>query len=214
VPEGTPGQADDARRALIDPAATGTAEALALLGVTAVVLHPDALETVDGPALDAKARLGSGYRLVAKTSDGTSVWRVTAPAAPALVTYGGGFGNPRWSTRTGVGYPLVSPSGVATLEFTAHAPAVVRLTFEATPPGGSRALRLADETRELSYRLDSRTRISALVAVPSGRSYLLVKTDPAATSDADAVVLAGAHAITAAGEPALEAVAISGDPGF
>jgi O-antigen/teichoic acid export membrane protein len=214
VPEGTPGQADDARRALIDPAATGTAEALALLGVTAVVLHPDALETVNGPMIGASARLGSGYRLVAKASDGTSVWRVTAPAAPALMTYGGGFGNPSWSKQTGVGYPLVAPSGVATLEFTARAPAVVRLTFEATPPDGSRTLRLADETRELSYPLDGRTRVSALVAVSSGRSYLLVKTDPAATSEADAIVVAGAHAASTAGEPALEAVPISGDPGF
>jgi hypothetical protein len=214
VPEGTPGQADDARRALIDPAATGTAEALALLGVTAVVLHPDALQTVNGPMIDTNARLGSGYRLVAKASDGTSVWRVTAPVAPALVTYGGGFANPRWSKQTGVGYALVSTSGVATLEFTARAPAVVRLTFEATPPDGARTLRLADETHELTYPLVGRTRVSTLVAVPSGRSYLFVKTDPAATSEADAIVVAGAHAASATGEPTLDAVQISDDPGF
>jgi len=214
VPEGTPGQADDARRALIDPAATGTAEALALLGVTAVVVHPDALETVHGPVIETDAGLGPGYRLVAKASNGTSVWRVTAPAAPALVTYSGGFGNPTWSKQTGVGYPLLAPSGVATLEFAARAPAVVRLAFEATPPDGSRTLRLADATRELSYPLDGRTHVSALVSLPSGRSYILVKTDPAATSEADAIVLAGAHATTAAREPELEAVSISGAAGF
>jgi hypothetical protein len=73
---------------------------------------------------------------------------------------------------------------------------------------------LADDTRELSFPLDSRTRVSALVAVPSGRSYLFVKTDPAATSEADAIVVADAHARSAAGEPALEAVPISDDPGF
>ena len=215
VPEGTPSQADDARRALIDPAVTGTAEALALLGVTAVVVHPDALETVDGPVLDTSTGLGSGYRLVAKAPDGTSVWRVTVPAAPALVTYGGGFGNPTWSRGTGVvGYPLVAPSGVATLEFTARAPAVVRLTLEATPPASSRTLRMADETHELSYPLDGQTRVSALVAVPRGRSYVLVKTDPPATSEADAIVVSAARATRAAGKPALEAVPISPVPGF
>jgi O-antigen/teichoic acid export membrane protein len=214
VPEGTPGQADDARRALIDPAVPGTAEALALLGVTAVVVHPDALETVNGPTIRTNASLGAGYRLVARTPDGTSVWHVSAPAAPALVTYGGGFGNPSWSRRTGVGYPLVAPSGVATLELTARAPSVVRLAFEATPPEGPRALRLADETQELSFTLDTSTRVSALVAVPSGRSYILVKTDPPATSEADALVLAAAHATSATGDPELEAIPISADPGF
>ena len=214
VPEGTPGQADDARRALIDPAATGTAETLALLGVTAVVVHPDALETVDGPMIGAEAGLGSGYRFVTKASDGTSVWRVTAAAAPALVTYTGGFGNPTWSKQTGVGYPLVAPSGVATLELTARSPAVVRLTFEATPPDRPQTLRLADEERELSYPLAGPTRVSALVAIPSGRSYVLVKTDPAATSEADAIVVVAAHATRATGEPALEAIPISADAGF
>ena len=214
VPEGTPGQADDARRALIDPAVKGTAEALALLGVTAVVVHPDALETVDGPVLGADSGLDSGYRLVTKTSDGTSVWRVNAPAAPALVTYAGGFGNPTWSKHTGVGYPLVSPSGVATLELATRTPQVVLLTFEATPPNRPQTLRLADEARELSYPLDGPTRVSALVAVPRGRSYVLLKTDPAATSETDAILVAAARATAASGAPALRAVPISADAGF
>jgi hypothetical protein len=213
VPEGTPGQADDARRTLIDPAATGTAEALALLGVTAIVVHPDALETVNGPVIAAD-RLRSGYRLVRRAADGTSVWRVAAPAAPALVTYAGGFGNPTWSRHTGVGYPLVSPSGVATLELTARSSAVVRLTFEATPPDRRRTLRLADGERELSYPLAGPTRVSALVAIPGGRSYILVKTDPAATSEADAIVVVAARARRASGEPVLKAIPISADAGF
>ena len=214
VPEGTPGQADDARRALIDPAAAGTAEELALLGITAIVVHSDALETVHGPVIGPEADSGPGYRLVTRTPEGTSVWRVTASPAPALVTFTGGFGNPTWSRKTGVGYPLVSPAGVATLELTARSPEVVRLTFEATPPNRSQVLRLADEERELSYPLAGPTRVSALVAIPSGRSYIFVKTDPAATSETDAIVLAGARATDASGKPALQAIPISADPGF
>ena len=214
VPEGTPGQADDARRALIDPAAAGTAEELALLGITAIVVHPDALETVHGPVIGPDADLGPGYRLVTRTPEGTSVWRVTALPAPALITFTGGFGNPTWSRKTGVGYPLVSPAGVATLELTARSPEVIRLTFEATPPNRSQTLRLADEKHELSYPLAGPTRVSALVSIPSGRSYIFVKTDPAATSEIDAIILAAARATDASGEPALQAIPISAGPGF
>jgi hypothetical protein len=47
----------------------GTAEALALLGVTAVVVHPDAPRPSTARARGG-FRLDSGYRLVTKTSDG------------------------------------------------------------------------------------------------------------------------------------------------
>src|SRR5439155_15206569 len=120
----TPGQADDARRALVDPATRGTSQQLALLGVTAIVTHPDALDYVQGVPNVPNADWGPGYVLVMRTRDGTSVWRVVAGPAPALVTLTGGFSGPTPQAHGVVGYPFTSPAGVGTIEFTAPAPAV------------------------------------------------------------------------------------------
>jgi hypothetical protein len=210
---GTP--ANEARRVLVDPGAPGTANALALLGVTAVVTYADALDFVDGVPDVPNASWGPGYELVARTPNGSSVWRVVAPAAPVLVTLPGGFGDPMPPTDGVVGYPLISPAGVGTIELTAKAPSVARLVFDATAPAGEqRVLRLGDAEHERSYTLAGRTRVSVLVEIPRGRSYVLVKTDPAATSEQDAVVLSAPRAKTAAEEPELRAVPISPDPGF
>jgi O-antigen/teichoic acid export membrane protein len=210
---GTP--ADEARRVLVHPGIPGTAEALALLGVTAIITRPDALDYAeDTPDIERKS-WGPGYELVTRTPDGASLWRVTAPAAPALVTLPGGFTGPTRATDGDVGYPLVSPSGVGTLQFTAKAPSVVRLTFDAIPPGDdSRVLRVADAETELPFTLEGRTPVSVLVDIPRGTSYVLVKTDPAATSQDDAIVITTPRARTAAQDPQLRAVPISADPGF
>jgi O-antigen/teichoic acid export membrane protein len=214
VPAGTPSQADDARRVLVDPAVPGTAEQLALLGVTAIVTHPDALTFAQPAPLVRAPNWGPGYSLVARAPDDTSVWRVVAAPAPALVTLTGGFSGPTGPTHGVVGYPFVSPSGVGTIELTAQRAAVVRLSFLATPPGREQTLRLADETNELSFPLDGRTPVSALVQIPRGRSFVLVKTDPAATSEEDAIVLSAARATRATGSAQLQAETISADPGF
>jgi hypothetical protein len=50
--------------------------------------------------------------------------------------------------------------------------------------------------------------------VPRGTSYVLVKTDPAATSEEDAVVLVAPRAERASGEPQIHAQTISPDPGL
>jgi hypothetical protein len=52
------------------------------------------------------------------------------------------------------------------------------------------------------------------VAVPSGLSLLLVKTDPPPTSVEDAIRLTPPIATRAAGEPQLNAQAVSPDIGF
>jgi hypothetical protein len=210
---GTP--ADEARRILVHPGAPGTAESLALLGVTAIVTRPDALDYAENTPDIPRESWGPGYELVEHTADGSSLWRVTAAAAPALVTLPSGFAGPNRATDGDVGYPLVSPSGVGTLEFTARAPSVVRLTFDAIPPGDEpRVLRIADAASELPFTLDGRTTVSVLVEVPRGRSYLLVKTDPAATSEDDAIVVLRPRAETAALAPQLRAEPTSADPGF
>ena len=90
----------------------------------------------------------------------------------------------------------------------------MRLTFGATPPGREQTLRLADKDNELPFDLKGTTEVSTLVQIPRGTSYLLVKTDPAATSDEDAIVLSAVRAERASGSPQLHAVPISPDPGF
>jgi O-antigen/teichoic acid export membrane protein len=209
---GTP--ADNARRVVLNPAVAGAAETLALLGVTAIVTHPDALDYRDFVPDVPNASWGPGYELVTRTPDGSSTWRVTAPPAPALVTLPGGFGEPAPPKDGVVGYPLISPSGVGTIELVAREPVLVSLSFDAAPPGGRQVLRLAGADRELPFTLEGRTGVSVVVEIPRGRSYLLVKTDPAATSEKDAIVFSAPRARRASGTPELHAEPISPDPGF
>jgi O-antigen/teichoic acid export membrane protein len=211
APAGT--TADDARRVLQDPATPGTAQALALLGVTAIAIHSQGHADVEVAPRVPEA--GEGYEPVARFPDGSSVWRVVARPAPALVVPTGGFAPPRREDEGRVGYPLVSPSGVATIEFIAIESGVVRLVFDAEPPGERRqALRVADSDSERSFTLGALTPVSLLVEVPRGRSFVEVKTDPSATSEEDAVVLSGARAELASGTPDLRAEPLSPDPGF
>ncbi|MBA2641718.1 MAG: hypothetical protein H0U82_02160, partial [Actinobacteria bacterium] len=211
APTGT--QAEDARRMLLDPSAPGTASALAFLGVNAVVLHPEGTADVEvSPRPPAE---GDEYELVARTPDGTSVWRVTAEPAPALVTLTGGFAPPRRDASGSVGYALVSPDGVGVLELTATEAGIVRLTLSATPAPDSRlTLRLAGTAGEQPFEIAGRTPVSVLVEVPRGRSRLLVKMDPSASSELDAPVVSAPRAEAASGEPSLHAEPVSADPGL
>ena len=211
APAGT--AADDARRVLEDPATPGVASALSFLGVTAIVIHSDGHADVEVAPRDP--REDAGYASVARLLDGTSVWRVVAAAAPALVTVGGGFAPPRRNGTGDVGFALVSPEGVGVIEFTAKEAAVVRLVFEATPPTDEkRVLRVADTDHERSFALDGPTPVSVFVEVPRGRSYLQIKTDPAATSEEDAVVLGVPRAERTSRTADLQAELIAPDPGF
>lgn len=209
---GTP--ADDAERAVLDPSAPGVAQTLAFLGVTAIVTHPDALDYIAGEPKVPNASWGPGYELVSRTSDGSSVWKVVAPPAPALVTLTGGFGQPKAPRVGTVEYPFDAPSGVGQLQFTAQRAQLVRLTLDATPAGREQTLRLADDTSEIPFDLKGPSNVSVLVQIPRGTSSLLLKTDPAATSDDDAIEIADPRAERAAGTAQLHAVPISPDPGF
>jgi O-antigen/teichoic acid export membrane protein len=210
-------EADYARLRVLDPATPGVARALAFMGVTAIVTHPDALayrEVAEIPDVP-NADWGPGYRLVARTADGSSVWQVVARPAPALVMTHGGFGDPRAPRGGIVDFPLLSPSGVGYFEIVAKKPGVLRLTFDAEPPVGKKqVLRIADAETETPVVLRGRTRISVRVEVPRGHSLLLVKTDPAATSVKDAVEVTAPQVERSSGPPELHAQLVSPDVGF
>ena len=214
APPGTPG--DDARRMVVHPGQPGAAEQLALLGVTAIVTHRDALSysvTVD-PVVDPD--WGSGYRLVGRAPDGTSVWQVVAEPAAALVTLPTGFGEPELPEPGRVRYALTSTSGVAYAGLRAREAGTIRLTFLAEPPAGqTKVLRVADETgSEQSFTLSGPTEVSVLVNVPRGYSLLGLKTDPPPTSDEDAIRLSGFRTERAEGATELEGHPVEPDPGF
>jgi O-antigen/teichoic acid export membrane protein len=204
--------ADEARLVLLDPAATGTAAALKLLGVTAIVIHKHAVADVE--VLPRTPTAADGYQLVTRLADGDSVWKVTASPATAFVTMPGGFGKPRLD-RDALVYPLVSPSGVGVIELRSRQAGVVTLVFDVKPPtGATRRLRVADSQREQAFNLSGPTRFTVSVQVPRGLSQLLVKTDPPATSEADALLLAVPRAARQSGKPVLLADLVSPDPGF
>ena len=206
--------ADTARMMLLDPAQPGTAEALALLGVTAVGINPGA--HVDAEVLPGNLAADRRYKLVGRFADGASVWDVVAAPAPAFVTLAGGFGLPRREQDGSVDAPFVGSGGVGAIGLAARSPGLVNLTFQASPPAGSRrVLRLDDGSgHEQQFPLQGPSTVSVLVQVPRGRSQLLVKTDPAPTSEADAIFVSLPHAEAATGTPALQAQLISSDPGF
>jgi hypothetical protein len=214
-------EADYARLVLLDPTQPGTASALSFLGVTAVSLHPGAHADVEVQPRDPAG--SSGYRLVVRYPheqsiwypDGASIWEVVAPPAPALVTLPGGFASPHRDSSGVVVHPLVSTAGVGVLEFTARAAGVVRLVFDSTPPANKTAtLRVADSKTEQKFALSGRTAVSVLVAIPRGRSQLLLKTDPPPTSLADALLITTPRAEHATGAPTLHADLVSADPGL
>jgi O-antigen/teichoic acid export membrane protein len=209
APAGT--EADEARLVLLDPATPGTAEALAFLGVTAIVIHPHAI--VDAEVAPRPPVAGGGFRLVGRFPEDTSVWQVTAKPAPALVTLPGGFAPPKLEADHTVGYALVESGGVAPLEVISTVDQLIRLTFTATPPRQAR-LRVAGAAQEQPFALDGPTQVSVLVQVPRGRSQLLLKTDPAPTSEADAIVISTPRAERATGQAVLRADPLTSDPGF
>jgi hypothetical protein len=211
APAETP--ADYVRHVVLDPAEPGTAQTLSLLGVTAIGIHPGA--HVDAEAAPHDPADAGGYRLLGRFPGGASMWEVTAQPAAAVVTLPGGFANPKRAREGFVGHALVSPAGVGVIELAARTRGVVLLVFDAVPPpGAQRPLRIADNEREQAFTINGRTHVSVLVEIPQGLSRLLVKTDPAATSQADAIVLSDPRAEKASGEPVLHAEPLSPDPGF
>jgi len=203
--------ADEARLVLLDPAATGTAPALKLLGVSAIVVHKHAVADVEVAPRTPTPH--DGYRLLARYDNGDSVWEVTAAPAPVFVTLPGGFAAPHLDGDI-LAYPLVSSAGVGVIQLRALRPGIVALVFDLKNPGGTRRLRIADSQRELAFSLGRTAHVTVNVQFPRGVSQLLLKLDPAASSEADAPVLALPRAHAPRGDTQLQADLVSPDPGF
>jgi hypothetical protein len=140
---------------------------------------------------------------------------VTAHPAPALATLTGGFAKPARQPDGFVGYGLVSPAGVGSMELWAKEAGVVRIAFESRSREGARfGLRVTDPQSEERFVLSGKQRVSVLVEVPRGHSRLLLKVDPAPASPDDAIQLSAPRAERAAGKPSLHAELISATPGF
>jgi O-antigen/teichoic acid export membrane protein len=211
---GAPDQslADQARLMVLDPAEPGTAQSLSLLGVTTIAIHPGG--AADTPVSPREPTPAAGYRLVGRYPDGSSVWKVVAPAAPAFVMLSGGFALPRRLGERAIGYPLIASGGVALVELRAKAPGIIRLVFDATSPGGGRQLRIQDDQGEHALSISGSMHFDLNVEVPRGVSQLVLKIDPVPTSEADAVVLSQPRAEPPSGAAALRAIPSSADPGF
>jgi len=210
---GTP--ADDAQHALVNPGTPGTAQQLALLGVTAIVTHADALRWSAAAYRPNPKNWGPGYRLIDRAPDGASTWQVVAHPAPAFVVAVSGFAPPSALGDGTPAFALVSPSGVAYITVRAKRAGLMRLAFDADPPGGTqRTLRVADDSREVRFALKRRARVSVVVDVPAGVSLVLLKTDPAPTSAEDAIVLSRLEVARTTDAAQLRAVQQGADPGF
>jgi len=205
---------DEARRALVNPSTPGAAAQLALLGVTAIVTHRDALGYVLHVKDVPNATWGPGYGLVTRTADGSSTWQVTAKPAPALVTPTG-LSGPTPLAGNVPGYPLDASSGVGYIGIRARKAGVLRLLFDAQPPAKVyKLLRVGDAKKEMPFNLEGPLHISVLVQVPRGFSLVVLKTDPPAKSRADAIVISSMRAEPASGRPDLHALPEAADPGF
>jgi uncharacterized membrane protein len=207
--------ADDAQHALVNPSAPGTAQQLALLGVTTIVTNGDALRWSDQFPPNPP-NWGPGYRLVARTDTGTSTWQVVARPGPAFVAAVSGFGPPEALDDGTPIYPLLSSSGVGYFTIRAKRAGTVRLSFDASPPNGRRpVIRLADDSRERAFAVSApKTHISVVVAIPRGVSLLIVKTDPAPQSRADALVISRIEVERTAERAPFGALLQDGEPGF
>jgi hypothetical protein len=210
APEGS--LADEAHLMVLDPREPGTSSALSLLGVTAIVLHPGG--PGDVPVQPREPAPADGYRLVGRFPDMSSVWAVTAPPAPALVMYTGGFGAPRRLDNGALVYPLIASGGIAVIEIRSRVHQIVRVEFVAGAPGGQRDLSVQDSQGEHPYGFTGSRFFGENVEVPRGVSQLVLRVDPPATSNADAVVLTQPRVGPATGAATFHAIPVSDDPGF
>jgi hypothetical protein len=126
-----------------------------------------------------------------------------------------GFGPPEALQDGTPIFPLLSSSGVGYFTIRAKQAGTIRLSFDASAPRGRRAvIRLANDSDERPFAVRAKTRISVVVDIPRGVSLILVKTDPAPQSRADAIVISRLEVERATEHAQLGALLQDGEPGF
>ena len=171
--------ADAVGQTLVDPTTPGTAEALATLGASVVIVRPSVYAFTGGPTTKTTVPR-KGYRLLATTPAGTAVWQVAAKPAPAIAAFVSGFYSPetiepgstmRWMGSTGTVEMYTTRSGVHTA------------TFSAASYGRSRRIRIEGQSGSRVVRVPGRyANISLSLVLPRGRSSLVLTADPGAES--------------------------------
>ena len=166
---------DAVRETIVDPAAPGTAEALAGLGVSVIIVRPGTYAFTGGPP-EAPARLGPGYRLLRKTAAGATVWQVTAKPARVVTAFTTNF----YGAETPSNRPTMrwmSNPGRVTLY--SKGPGRQKATFTVASYGRPRRLRIQGR---LGYRVvlvgSNARRVSLPVSTPRGRSTLVITALP------------------------------------
>lgn len=170
--------ADAVMQTLVDPTTPGTAQALAALGVSVIVVRPSTYAFVSGRP--APTELGAGYRRLANVSTGSTVWQVTAKPAPAIAAFVSGFhvsesitprSTMRWMDSTGK------------VEFFARRPGTHDVTFAMVSYGRPRQVRIqgAGAARAVEVGGSFKT-VSVRLSLPRGRSSLVITTSPGAES--------------------------------
>jgi hypothetical protein len=165
---------DLVREALEDPASPGTAAALSALGVSTILVHPDAYTSFGVPK-PVPNDLGSGYRVLGRFPDGTSMWKVTAPPAPALATFGNGFGASELTGRPSRW--LLENDG--TIEMYARKAGLYRARIGMVSYGQPRTVWIEGGRGSRRFVAPpGGADFSLLLHVPAGQSTLTVKTRP------------------------------------
>ena len=166
---------DTVREALVDPASPGTPAALSALGVSTILVHPDVYTSLGVPKA-APTELGSGYRLLRRFPDGTSMWKVTAQPADALATFGKGFGATEITSPQSSRW-LLGKDG--TINIYARRAGLYRARIGVVSYSRPRTVWIEGEGRSRRFVASpSRADFSLLLRVPAGQSTLTLKTSP------------------------------------
>jgi hypothetical protein len=165
---------DAVREALVDPVSPGTAAALSALGVSTILVHPDVYTSLGVPK-QAPQDLGSGYRLLGRFADGTSMRKVTASPGP-VATFRSGFGAPELTGREPSRWLLANDG---TIEIYAPRAGLYRASLGLVSYGRPRTVWIRGNGRSRRFLVPpSGGEFSLLLRVPAGQSTLTVDTRP------------------------------------
>lgn len=175
APQGT--FADAIRQTLVDPRTPGTADALAALGASVVVVRPSVYAFTGGPTAKT-AVVPDGYRGLARTSSGAAVWRVTAPPAPAIAAFSSGFYPPETTTP---GSTMRWMGSTGEVELYTRTPGLYRTTFTLASYAQPRRVRIEGRRGARVLKAPTRTLpASVLLSLPRGRSLVRLTAVPGA----------------------------------